>query len=72
MTVIFDEINEELIGDFIVFYELLTATMGKIMNIDPYNQPGVELGKKITRSLMGKVEKDISEKIFKTKRRYLL
>ncbi|TYB80846.1 MAG: glucose-6-phosphate isomerase [Kosmotoga sp.] len=72
MTVIFDEINEELLGDFIVFYELLTATMGKIMNIDPYNQPGVELGKKITRSLMGKVEKDISEKIVKTKRRYLL
>ncbi|MEA2066188.1 MAG: glucose-6-phosphate isomerase [Thermotogota bacterium] len=72
MTVIFDKINESSIGDLIVFYELLTAVMGKLLNIDPYNQPGVELGKKITRLLMGKEEEDINEKIVKAKRRYLL
>lgn len=72
MTVIFDKINESSTGDFIMFYELLTAVMGKLLNIDPYNQPGVELGKKITRVLMGKEEEDISEKIVKAKRRYLL
>jgi glucose-6-phosphate isomerase len=72
MTVIFDKINESSTGDFIMFYELLTAVVGKLLNIDPYNQPGVELGKKITQVLMGKKEEDISEKIVKAKRRYLL
>ncbi|MFO7880962.1 MAG: glucose-6-phosphate isomerase [Kosmotogaceae bacterium] len=72
MTIIFNNINEELIGEFIVLYELLTAIMGKLLNIDPYNQPGVELGKKITRVLMGKKEKDFNEKIVQKKWRYRL
>ncbi|MFW6120861.1 MAG: glucose-6-phosphate isomerase [Petrotogales bacterium] len=72
MMVIFDSINEELIGEFILFYEILTTTMGKLLNIDPYNQPGVELGKKITRALMGKEEKDIKDKFVQKKRRFRL
>jgi glucose-6-phosphate isomerase len=35
-------------------YELATAIAGELFNINPYDQPGVELGKKITYALMGR------------------
>lgn len=54
LTISFPTIDEFHIGEFIVFYELMTATMGTLMKIDPYVQPGVELGKKITYALMGR------------------
>ena len=42
-----DFVNPENIGALIVYYELLTSATGVIMNVDTYNQPGVELGKQI-------------------------
>jgi len=54
LTVTFPELNEENVGEFILYYELLTATMGELLHINPYDQPGVELGKKITYGLMGR------------------
>jgi glucose-6-phosphate isomerase len=54
ITLSFEEINEKNVGEFIFFYELTTAVMGKLMNINPYDQPGVELGKKYTYALMGR------------------
>ncbi len=38
-----DEYN---LGAIILFFESLTALMGEYLNIDPFNQPGVEAGKK--------------------------
>jgi glucose-6-phosphate isomerase len=37
--------DEENLGQLIIFFESLTALMGDYLNIDPFNQPGVELGK---------------------------
>ncbi|MFT6069782.1 MAG: glucose-6-phosphate isomerase [Bacteriovoracaceae bacterium] len=37
--------NEESLGEMILFFESLTAIMGSALNIDPFDQPGVELGK---------------------------
>lgn len=54
LTLKFDELSESNVGEFIIYYELLTAVMGAMLNINPYDQPGVELGKKITYSLMGR------------------
>lgn len=54
LTLRFDELSESSVGEFIIYYELLTAVMGAMLNINPYDQPGVELGKKITYSLMGR------------------
>jgi len=34
--------------------EVQTALMGSLLNIDPFNQPGVELGKQYTYALMGR------------------
>jgi glucose-6-phosphate isomerase len=33
--------------------EVQTALAGAVLGIDPFNQPGVELGKKYTHALMG-------------------
>jgi len=41
------ERNDEFaMGSLIMFFESLTALMGHYINVDPFNQPGVELGKK--------------------------
>jgi len=42
-----DKLNENNIGKLIMYYELLTSLCGKMLHIDTYNQPGVELGKQI-------------------------
>ncbi|AKI96905.1 glucose-6-phosphate isomerase [Kosmotoga pacifica] len=54
LTISFPVLNEEHVGEFIFYYELLTAVMGELLHINPYDQPGVELGKKITYGLMGR------------------
>ncbi|MBI2521946.1 MAG: glucose-6-phosphate isomerase [Bdellovibrio sp.] len=52
------ELTSEALGELIMFFEILTAMMGHYLNIDPFNQPGVEAGKKYAfeclRHLAGK------------------
>lgn len=43
------ELNEESVGNLIMYYELLTSCTGKVLDINAYNQPGVEFGKKILK-----------------------
>jgi glucose-6-phosphate isomerase len=45
--------DEAHIGAFLHFWEWVTAVVGECAGIDPFDQPGVEEGKKITRALMG-------------------
>ncbi len=54
LTISFPEICEYSIGEFFMTYEIATAIAGMLFNINPYDQPGVELGKKITYALMGR------------------
>jgi glucose-6-phosphate isomerase len=54
LTLTFPQIDEYHIGQFFMYYELATAIAGELFNINPYDQPGVELGKKITYALMGR------------------
>ncbi len=44
-----DAISEETIGELFFYYELLTSTVAKMLDINAYDQPGVEDGKKILR-----------------------
>jgi len=37
-----------------MLYETATAFAGALYGIDPFNQPGVELGKKLTREILAK------------------
>jgi len=41
-----DKLNEENLGYLIYYYELLTSSVGIMLNINTYDQPGVEFGKK--------------------------
>ena len=47
------ERDEEHVGAFLHFWEWVTAIVGECAGIDPFDQPGVEEGKKISRALMG-------------------
>ena len=48
------ELNEETIGQLIYFFELACAMSGKILGVNPFNQPGVEKYKKNMFRLLGK------------------
>ncbi|MGB9829970.1 MAG: glucose-6-phosphate isomerase [Thermotoga caldifontis] len=54
MRVIFPAIDAYNLGQFFMYYEFTTTLMGKLLKINPFDQPGVELGKQITYSLMGR------------------
>ena len=41
--------NEETLGELFTFFILETILLGKLMNINPYDQPAVELIKKETK-----------------------
>ena len=49
-----DKIDAHTLGALIFFYEYATAMTGKMMGIDPFDQPGVEQGKQYTYGLMGR------------------
>ena len=42
-------VDEEAMGQLIYYYELLTAMVAKMLGINAYDQPGVEMGKKILK-----------------------
>lgn len=54
LTVLFPSIRPETVGQFIYLYEVATSYMGGLMEINPYDQPAVQLGKDATYALMGK------------------
>lgn len=53
-TITLPELNEFTLGQLLYLLELQTAYTGAMLNIDTFNQPGVEAGKKATFALLGK------------------
>ena len=53
-TIYLPEINAFTIGELIYFFELETAFAGELLNVNTYNQPGVENGKNATYALLGR------------------
>ena len=53
-TINLPEINEFTLGQLMYLLELQTAYTGALLNINTFNQPGVENGKKATFALLGK------------------
>jgi len=49
-----EEVSEYTLGQLFYFYELQVAFQGQLYGVDPFDQPGVELGKKLTYGLMGR------------------
>ena len=48
------ELTPETLGEAIMFYQLATGYAGAWYGIDPFDQPGVELGKRLTYAAMGR------------------
>lgn len=55
-TVLLPEITPEMIGQLIYFFELATAYAGEFFQINPFDQPAVELIKKYTKELLQEYE----------------
>ena len=53
-TVRVERINEESLGQLIMFSQYFTAYAGEYYDIDAFDQPGVEYGKKLTFAMMGR------------------
>jgi len=53
-NLVFPLLDEYHLGEFIMMYEIQTVFTGKLLHIDPLDQPGVEAGKIATYALMGK------------------
>lgn len=53
-TIYLPEINPFTIGELIYYFELETAFAGEMLNVNTYNQPGVENGKNATYALLGR------------------
>ena len=48
------KLDEEALGELIYFFELACSVSGKILGVNPFNQPGVEAYKKNMFRLLGK------------------
>ena len=53
-TVTVGRIDEEALGRLIMFSQYFTAYAGEFYDIDAFDQPGVEYGKKLTFAMMGR------------------
>ena len=53
-TITLGRVDEEHLGAFLQMMEFQTAFMGELLDIDAFDQEGVELGKRFTYGLMGR------------------
>lgn len=54
MTIYFPEVNAYTVGQFIQMMEIATGFMGELMDINAFDQPGVEEGKNATYAMFNK------------------
>lgn len=75
-TIALDEISESTLGELIFTLEMATAYMGEMLNIDAFDQPGVELSKIYTKAMLGvKIEQEKAKEIknyMKNKKNFIL
>lgn len=53
-TITLPEVNAFTIGELLYMFEVMTAFTGELLDIDTFNQPGVEEGKNATYAMLGK------------------
>ena len=54
MTITLPEVNENAIGQLLYMFEVATGFCGELMNINAFDQPGVEEGKNATYAMFGR------------------
>lgn len=65
-TLVLDEVNENTLGNLIFMLEMMTAFMGEMLDINTYDQPGVELSKLYTKAMLGVKSEQSRAKEIKT------
>ncbi len=60
--IIIERVDEESMGQLIYYYELLTSLVGQLINVNTYNQPGVESGKIILKEKLKNNRKKLNHK----------
>ncbi|MGI5898351.1 MAG: glucose-6-phosphate isomerase [Christensenellales bacterium] len=53
-TIYLKEVNEFTLGQLMYLLEMMTAYCGELLNIDAFNQPGVEEGKNAAYAMLGR------------------
>ncbi|MDR3091979.1 MAG: glucose-6-phosphate isomerase [Clostridiales bacterium] len=54
MTITLPKVNERTVGQLLYMFEVATAYSGELMNINAFDQPGVEEGKNATYAFFGR------------------
>jgi len=76
LTITIPKLDAYHLGALFYFFELVTVVAGRLFQVNPFDQPGVELGKKYTKALLGKKEfareKTELEKLFAGKSKFIL
>ena len=54
MTITLPRVTAQTLGQLLYFFEVATAYAGELLNIDAFDQPGVEEGKNATYALFGR------------------
>lgn len=55
-TIILPEVNAFTVGELLYFMEMTTAYEGELLDIDAFNQPGVETSKRATYAILGNTD----------------
>jgi len=53
-TITLPEVNAFTVGQLMYFFQMMTSYMGELLDIDAFDQPGVEEGKNATYAIMGR------------------
>ncbi|MFH1679328.1 MAG: glucose-6-phosphate isomerase, partial [Candidatus Eisenbacteria bacterium] len=56
LTISFPQIGPAEIGALILLFEIQTVLAGRLWNVNPFDQPGVEAGKKNAAALLGQAD----------------
>ena len=56
LDIIMPEVNAYTLGQLMFLLEMTTAYEGELLNIDAFNQPGVETSKRATYAILGNTD----------------
>jgi glucose-6-phosphate isomerase len=54
MTIEVERVDASALGGLFMLFQIATAYAGALFGVDPLDQPGVELGKRLTYGLLGR------------------
>lgn len=52
LTLSISQLDEEAVGYLFMFWQLVVAGLGEVLQVDAFDQPGVELGKRLARQIL--------------------